>query len=167
MSGILNLLGLPGAIAIVFSGIIGAFNWIEKESGPDARRDIAHFLKSTDWDVLASRLPDAFWQFFKRIFGERHFSWFCMRRSVYFSSCAIIAFVIVGFILHRGQYLRQVGGLARGSLTLITVISGNIVADYFNLLVGLRVDYSMLVCSPRCGLYFISLPGGLLRQYVS
>jgi hypothetical protein len=153
MDMLLGLVGLPASIAVVFTAIVGAFTWLEKESSPQARQRITAYLRDADWTAIASHVPNAFSHLFVSLFGERHLSRRCLRNSVRISIAAMVILLTLGALFSRdsaypaaiatmkSQYA-QTPGLA--VIALVIAFATSLAIDYANLFKS-----RVLIRSPR------------------
>jgi hypothetical protein len=102
MKELLQFLGLPTSIAIVFATIVGVSVQIDKLSTKNAKADLSNFLLSADWIALSARLPALIQELFEQIFGYKHLSLNCIFRSAIFTLSSILILLVLGFINNHG-----------------------------------------------------------------
>ena len=73
------LLGPPGVIAVIGAGL-------DLVTSPAHKRDMTKFLHSADYSKIADAIPGITVSIFNNVFGDKHFSFRCVRRSVLFTS---------------------------------------------------------------------------------
>ena len=84
---------------LAYSGVIGLvwflFSKAEDILKPKVKKDISKWLKNIDPEEHVKNWPGQFAAMFDRIFGEKHMSWKCFRRS---SLASITSAIIVTFV---------------------------------------------------------------------
>ena len=76
--GVLSYLGTWAAFA---GGLWFLFDKTEEAVSPVVRRSASAWLRNVDPAAAAARWPSLFAAAFDRVFGEKHWSWRCFRRS--------------------------------------------------------------------------------------
>ncbi len=135
MNQILQALGLPASIAIVFFAIYEAFAWLENLLSTSTKLILTNFLRSTDWKVWSRKVPAVVQESFNAIFGSRHLSTKCFRRSVEFSLSSIFILLLLGFLNHYSYFWTMPLELTKPDYRIIFFgwLAWSIVIDYFNL----------------------------------
>ncbi len=135
VSQILQFLGLPASIAIVFSAIYGSFAWLENLLSSSAKLALTSFLRSTDWKVWSKRIAAVVQESFNALFGPKHLSGKCIIRSIEFSLSSIFILLILGFLNHYSYFRTMPFELTKTSYRIIFFgwLGWSICIDYFNL----------------------------------
>lgn len=136
-----------GSLLAAFPVLYGFFAWLEDLMSPQAKQDIAAWLRRTEVPGSLTTLPRQFIALFDRVFGERHLSWKCFLRSCLAS---LIVMVILGglWVLWRPDaavlYAQRLNENLIENLLFFAV---------FNVLWNMSFDYfSLLVCRFILGL---------------
>lgn len=143
-----------------------AFFWkLEDLASPQAKKDIADWLKRVDVPGVASHWPNHFALLFDTIFGKRHLSWRCFSRSSLASVFAVGVMIVVWYRLNPDavETFTGIHGLFT-SVVFVTAIAVvlNVLPDYFSLLESRFVIDLMKDCrKPICFVSLIFLDIGL------
>ena len=82
-----------------------AFQWADSQLSPAFRDECAGFLKRRSYESYIRILPTLAVRAIDRLFGPKHASWKCARRSAIFSSCALLAtFVVTAVFNPKGIF---------------------------------------------------------------
>jgi len=107
----------------------------------EALHDIAAFINRTSIVPDAQIVAEFVYREFRVIFGERHFSIKCVRRSVMASCIVICMLLILMYCMDSGEF-RQILSVAvnvdarRILVICSTMILFSFIPDYFSLLKG-------------------------------
>lgn len=88
--------GLAGAVYV-------ASGSLEKEARPEARRQIAAFLKSAHVQYDVSHAAELVRHLFLMTFGARHLSLLCIRRSIAGTILFVVSVSLLMFLKHRSD----------------------------------------------------------------
>jgi len=130
ISYILALSGTCGFIWFLFSKA-------EDTLKPKVKKDISTWLKNLDPVVPVENWPGQFAAVFDRIFGEKHLSWRCFRRS---SMASIISVIIMSFVWvairpnEINPFVRDVNIVVLFAATITVSMLANLLPDYLSLL---------------------------------
>lgn len=82
--------GGPLAAGVVLFGVVwGFFKGVESVLNDDTKLEVAVWLLGVKVGVKVEPWPDTFAKVFDRVFGEKHLSWKCFRRSCIATTVAI------------------------------------------------------------------------------
>jgi hypothetical protein len=161
MDQVLQIIGIPSSILVVFGTIVAVSEGLERASSKQAKRDFSNFLLSTDFSVLSLRLPKAIEELFERLFGKRHFSAQCILRSATFSVTAILFLLALGFLTHFSYFKTMPAFIAEHPgfrVKYFGYIFWSLLPDYFNLYkTRLIIRWTTMYNSPSIVLLFILL----------
>jgi hypothetical protein len=79
---IFQFLGPTGSIAVLFGAIYKAFGIVDTNSSKDANARYSSVIKSGEYRNFIHTFPKIILPIFKQIFGNRHLSIKCIRRSI-------------------------------------------------------------------------------------
>ena len=124
--------------AAVMGGLGVLFSLSEKAASPDAKNAITRWLKNVKLEGTPTTWPSTFASVFDSIFGKKHFSWRCFRRSCVAS---LIAVLVMTFIwaalrpLHARHQMENFVSKPGEFLVVVIVFAGlNLLPDYVSLL---------------------------------
>lgn len=120
----------------IFGGIWHAFARIDPLISPTAKRKLSDWLLHVDVQAGLDRWPGVFLTIFDRIFGSRHFTWKCFRRSTYFSIAGVLILTVVWASIRPDEFHTFLhGDLAFDRFLFpILILLLNIIPDYVSLL---------------------------------
>jgi hypothetical protein len=103
MSWLTDLTPLFGGSVTLAGGMYGACVAAEKAARPEALRDIGRILKDPSWSrsVRASAIIE---RLFNWTFGERHFSWKCISRSI---EASILFMLVLAMLITTHDFLQS------------------------------------------------------------
>ena len=107
--GVLSYLGTWAAFA---GGLWFLFDKTEKAVSPVVRRSASAWLRNIDPAAVAARWPSLFAAAFDKLFGEKHWSWKCFRRSAVASVLSVghpVRNLLVDLRKRRGVVLGSSG----------------------------------------------------------
>jgi hypothetical protein len=132
---LLDYLGLPTTLTVVFVAIYNAFAWLEKLASSHAKQTLSEFLQSTDWKIWSNNIAGVVEQSFDAVFGSRHFSWKCLDRSLEFSVSSIAVLLFLGFLNHYSYFKTMPLELTRPNYRIIFFgwLFWSACIDFFNL----------------------------------
>ncbi len=112
------------------SGIWLLFERAEKVLKPDVRDGIALWLRNADPRETVINWPDSFGRVFDGVFGEKHLSWKCFRRSCVASMIGVMIMGVLFWALNPSapNILKTVAG------ALLAGAIFNLLLDYVSLL---------------------------------
>jgi len=87
-------LGIPAGAATLAAAIYAACSSAEKAARPEALKDIGRLLQDSSWERSAQPSAVIEWVFVWT-FGERHFSWKCVRRSIEATTIFVATFSLM------------------------------------------------------------------------
>lgn len=96
---------------VVTMSIYATFEFLQIIASKEARSNLTQWLKNTN-PQSARALPDQTMGIFHLIFGPRHLSWFCFRRSMYLTVLAIVLVILVQFNVLWPRVRELVGAAA-------------------------------------------------------
>ena len=134
---IIQLLGTSSVPVVIAGSVLGVFELGERLASQRAKDALSKWLLTFDVEK-AKALPDGTQEIFKRIFGERHFSWKCFVRSVAFSIGAMLFIGLILFLISPRNFLEMKGGFLRlglsGSWVQLAIwLPWSILIDYVSL----------------------------------
>ena len=95
-----SLFGYAGAWVTVMAGVWFLFEKAEETVSQGTKLAVARWLEGLDPASAPRTWPSTFAATFDRIFGERHFSWKCFRRSCVASLTVVIVLTLIWTMLH-------------------------------------------------------------------
>jgi hypothetical protein len=133
-----DVLGKLTAACAIFGSVVGIGFSLDAWSSPEARKDFSSWLKQTNFNIFAARLPTGIQELFKRSFGDTHFTVKCFFRSILLSICAIVGLILIDVvqapfqsILTVAQQISKINWF--GLVILISIVGWSIIADYIML----------------------------------
>lgn len=131
------LLNYLVAWAALISGVLALFVYTEEVAKPKTKRAISKWLQNIKMEGILANWPVQFISMFDGIFGERHFSWRCFRRSCIASFVSVVIVIFVLNALYSGDFKDVVSEY--DILTILFVFISapivlNFISDYFSLL---------------------------------
>ena len=101
----------------VGSGIWALFDRAESTITPEFRASVSSRLRNIDASEALRSWPEAFGHMFDAVFGGRHLSWRCFRRSVVASIAAVTVMLVISWARNpqelaeffRGDFLMSTG----------------------------------------------------------
>ena len=110
-------------------GLWFLFDIAEKTSPDQLKEKVAAKVLNNDLQSEINALPDIFAAFFDKVFGERHFTFLCIRRSI---MASIISSWIIASLLYSMDFLvvPEEGIFLFGAYALVV----NLIPDYLSLL---------------------------------
>jgi len=120
----------------IFGGIWHAFARIDPLISPTAKRQLANWLLHVDVHAGLNRWPGVFLAIFDRVFGSRHFTLKCFRRSAYFSVASVLILTVVWASIRPDEFQTFLhGDLAFDRFLFpILILLMNVIPDYVSLL---------------------------------
>ena len=126
-----------GAGPAAFIVLYGLFAKLEDIASPDAKRDIAAWLKRAEVPGSLVNWPSQFAALFDRVFGERHLSWRCFFRSSIASLAAVAVMTVIWAALRPMDALNAYFTMIMRDWAVIiamTLVAFNLLPDYASLL---------------------------------
>ncbi|MCZ6654023.1 MAG: hypothetical protein O7D91_13475 [Planctomycetota bacterium] len=127
--------------AVWIAGLVtGACALTHKVVKDDFSKRFGKALAGYDLTVAVRRWPSHFVELFDSVFGSKHWSWFCIRRSCYCSLGGLVAVAITYFVLASvsfSEFFRDWRGVEPKPydyLTILLVPTFNVLPDFFSLL---------------------------------
>lgn len=112
---------------VLFTVVWGFFKGVESVLADDTKLEIAVWLLGVKvGGKVAPWWPQTFAKVFDRVFGERHLSWKCFRRSVYFSSL-LYTLMLIPVMRHLSLWQQWINYAVCGLI-------GTALPDYLSLL---------------------------------
>jgi hypothetical protein len=139
--------GIPAGAATLAVAMYAACGAAEKVARPEALKDIGRILNDPSWE--RSVQPSAIIErVFVWTFGERHFSWKCVSRSMIATLVILIVLASIMYSGMAGRYLvyfenelrfgREVtnvqSNVIHAELSLVGYAFGTLISDYLSLL---------------------------------
>jgi hypothetical protein len=132
-----QILGPSGSLAVLFGSIYGAFAVCDANTSKQIKADYALVLKTGKYVTLINALPTAVLSIFEQVFGHRHVSLKCFRRSAYVSLVSI-SLLFIFSELHGSFHLRKLfredwlfgWGM---NLYVLAYAAWSVLQDYLNL----------------------------------
>jgi len=140
-------------------GIWFLFEKAEQTLSDETRRTVAARLREADARVAIESIPSQFALLFDRVFGERHLSWRCFKRS---SVASLVAAAVSALVISPVWTRMMFGDVPLETDVLSWVAAGAAVA----VLINLVVDYLSLL-ETRLVLRYIESSGWLLLGLVA
>lgn len=134
-----SFLAYAGSCFTVAGGVWLLFDRLEATARPEAKARAAQWLKNVKLPPGVSNWPAIFAAGFDRVFGERHLSWQCFRRSCLASLAALVVAFSIWVALNPGRTVAwwrfhtvwSAGALA---VTPLLVLAFSLIPDYVSLL---------------------------------
>jgi hypothetical protein len=126
----------PGAWLALLGGIWTLFSRAEEVASPAARHAISQWLRDLDVTGVGRTWPATFTGVFDSLFGERHWSWRCFRRSCVASLVwvMILAGLWTALRPSDASEVWQAHGVIAAPIMLTFTAMLNFVPDYLSLL---------------------------------
>jgi hypothetical protein len=102
-----DFIGPAGKPAVVAGLTLGAFQWIESSVSEELKKAAAHYIRSFDVHTV-TRLPVGTLELFQHLFGSKHLSLFCIRRSILFSVVWLCILTIFAYLFYRQPLLDNI-----------------------------------------------------------
>ena len=133
-----DILGKLTAAGAIFGSIVGIGISLDAWSSPEARKDFSGWLKQTNFNIFAARLPTGIQELFKRVFGDTHFTLKCFSRSILLSVCALAGLIFINVVQAPFQSIltvaQQVSNISWFHLVIfLSIVGWSIIADYIML----------------------------------
>jgi hypothetical protein len=119
----------------LFATVLGFFWRLEEIVSPEAKRAISAWLKRLEVSPSLATWPDQFATLFDRLFGEKHLSWRCFRRSCMASLATAAATSLAWAILRPDEFAVTLASADASASTLIgLLLMYSLLPDYLSLL---------------------------------
>jgi hypothetical protein len=146
---VLPLLGklIPSGLSFALVGLSfwlmvgGFFSWVESLLKISTKSDVAGWLVGVTVGKKIESWPETFAKVFDRVFGERHLSWQCFRRSCVATSLILSLTMFFMGVAHRSAY-----GVGYSPVFVAAEIPINVFPDYLSLFI---TRYSINVIQRR------------------
>lgn len=126
------------------AGLWFLFDIAERATTTESRNQLAQWIKQSDLEPGLASIPQRFASFFDHVFGEKHFSFFCFRRSTMASIIAAWIVSVTAFSVNPLLFTSDYSGSLQDPVLDPTVINigmlgllallFNIIPDYLSLL---------------------------------
>ena len=115
-------------------GLWFMFEKAEKALSDESRGKVVGWLRQNELSAGIESIPAQFAFLFDRIFGERHLTWRCFRRSAVVSAASLLT-ILTALSVHTSSSQFPIGVGAKGWVTIGLVVAlVNILPDYLSLL---------------------------------
>ena len=127
-----SIVAYSGAWLTTIGGVWFLFEKVDETLAPDVRARLGDWLDNLSPRGSVRRWPSLFIALFDQTFGERHLSWFCLRRSVIASFLVTWIVGVLWMVLHPPDSLT----LVPYALVLVTLggVLFTIIPDFLSLL---------------------------------
>lgn len=133
----MELLAYLASWAGAIVGIWVLFARAEDVVRPEVRDGISRWLQKIDPERAVSNWPKTFAAVFDQLFGERHLSWRCFRRSCVASLATFFIIALLWTGVYPGRFAESVNFLYEADIKfpfiVLLAIIGNVIPDYLSL----------------------------------